>query len=130
MKEELAEIFHVMPSSQIKREPDDFFQLPRFKDFRHRPGTARTVCSSSHKSNGHRTAVSSKMPCMHFSVQRDTRRRPAGHRAATGRRPDGARTNTCRTLCRRRATVQSPSGRRTIYTIICVQPFLRNRHIN
>ena len=27
-----------MPSSQIKQAPDDFFQLRRFKDLRHRPG--------------------------------------------------------------------------------------------
>ena len=30
-----------MPWSQIKREPDDFLKLRRFKDFRHRPGVVR-----------------------------------------------------------------------------------------
>ena len=38
--------------------------------------------------------------------------------------------HTRRTSCRRPAIVQSPSGRRTIYVIICVQPFVKNRLFN
>ena len=103
----------------MKQAPDDFFQLRLFKDFRHSPGAMRILgnLSSNHKSNGHRTTVSTEMPCALFSVKKYT----VGDQPATGRRPDAARTNTCRTSCRRQATVQSKSSRLTIYVIICVQ---------
>ena len=80
----------------------------------------KTFCSSRHKSKGHRTAVSSEILCVHFSVQKNIGRRPAGHLmatgrisngdwTATGRQPNGARSNTCRTSCRchLRSTIRS-----------------------
>ena len=53
------------------------------------PYEFKTFCSSSHKSKGYRKSISSKMPCVHFSIQKDHAsigRWPAGHLAATGLR--------------------------------------------
>ena len=72
-----------MPRSQIKSGKNDFFKLRRFLDIIRAPCDVKTFCSRIQKSNGHRTAVSSEMPCVHFSNQKDTgRRTPVGHRAA------------------------------------------------
>ena len=106
----------IMPSSQIKRVPDNFFQ---FKDFGRHPGAVRFYDILIKQSQIKRAPDGSFFgnPCLHFSVQKDTWRQPAGHRAGTGRtsgrdRSDigqgqvGARTNIRRTSCRRLVTVQ------------------------
>ena len=61
------------------------FAYSKISDIVQEPYDFKTFCSSSHKSNGHWTAVLLEMPCMHFSVQKDTGWRQAGHRVATGR---------------------------------------------
>ena len=95
-----------MPRPQIKRTISSNFAVSKILDIVRAPYDIKTFCSSSHKSNWHRTAVSSEMPSVHFSFQKDTGRPPAGHLAATRRRPDGARTNTCQTSCPRPAAAQ------------------------
>ena len=99
----------LMPRSQIKRAPDDFFQLHRV------PYDFKTFCSSSHKSNGHRTAVSFGNAVRACSFQ--FRKTSGGDRTAPARTAVGLRP----------ATVQSPSGQPTIYLIICVQPFVKKQ---
>ena len=111
----------LMPRSQIKRAPDDFFQLCRLKDFRHFAQAVTNQTGTGRQFLGNAVRAL-------FGTER--------HRAATGRtsgddwtatgRP---RKNTCRTSCRCPATVQS-EWPYTIYAIICVQSFVENRRFN
>ena len=86
------------------------------------PYDFKTFCSSNHKSNGHRAAVSSEMPGVHFSVQKYTGRRQAGHLAATRQDPHEHLSDFVQP-----SNYPSTSGRRTVYIIICLQPFVKNK---
>ena len=115
----------VMYRSQIKRAPDDFFQLRRFKDFRHPPDAVRfqdilltqsqikgapdgsffgnavraPFISERHRTAPGRTSVGDRTDIGQqpdgarrmseiFESAKYIGRRPDGHRAATGRRPE------------------------------------------
>ena len=91
-----------MVKSPIKRAPGDFFQLRRFKDFRHRPGAYdfKTFCSRSHKNlvtNQTDTDKQFLQICRKRTFQfrktpdgdlPDIGRRLAGYRSATGQRSE------------------------------------------
>ena len=98
-----------MSRSQIKRAPDDFFQLGWFNDFRHRPDALRSYDSLLKQSH-----IKQAPDGSFFGNTTSTLFRSEIHLAATGRTSDGARSNTCRSSCRRLATLQSPSGQHTI----------------
>ena len=74
-----------MPKLQIKRAQDDFSNFADSKiSARHTILRHITQAVTNQTGTGrHRTAVSSEMPCVHFSVQNDTGSRLAVHRAAT-----------------------------------------------
>ena len=107
--------------------PDDFFQLHRYKDFRYRQRC--TISRYNAPAVTNQTGIGRqfflKMPWAHFSIQKDTGRRPAGYQVAIGRRRDGADTNTF--VFPRSAAVQTPSDCSTICAIICVQLLVRSR---
>ena len=99
-----------MLRSQIKRAPDGFIQLRRFKDFEKSPGRRTILRHFAHAVTNQRApdgsffgnAVSALFKAPH-GTRTDIDRLPDGHRAATGRRPDGHRSN-----------LELPSGHRAV----------------
>ena len=112
-----------MPRPQIKRTISSNFAVSKILDIVRAPYDIKTFCSSSHKSNWHRTASFFRNAvCALFISER--------HRAATGRTSGGDSTATGRRPHEHLSDFVPPSGCRTIYAITCVQPFVKIRHFS
>ena len=111
-----------MPGSQIKRAPEisSNFIDSNILNIVRAPYDFKTFCLSSHKSNGHRRAVLSGNAVRALFISER-------HRSATGRTSGGDRMATVGTSVALRAVVKLPFNRRTIYTIICYQPFIKKQ---
>ena len=110
-----------MPMSQIKQAPDDFFQLriSKILDTLRAPCDFMSFRLSSHKSNGQFL-----WKCRACTFQ-------------FGKTPGSNWTATGRHLLEHLTDFVQPSRYRpiaewstTVYGIICVQPFVKNRCIN
>ena len=88
----------VLPRSQIEKGHQTIspnFADSKILDIVRAPYDSRTFCSSSHKSHGHRMALSTGK---YRACTSQFRKTPGGHRPDIGRRMDGDRTELAQTL--------------------------------
>ena len=102
-----------MPRSQIKRAPDDFFQLRRFKDFRYRPAAVRflrhfTQTATNQTGIGRQVLQERRACTFHF------RKTPRGDWTDIGRRLYEDRMAPTRRPVVLSAAVLLPSIHRTV----------------
>ena len=98
-----------MPRSQIKRAMDDFFQLRRFKDFRHRPDAVRFL-DILHKQSQIRRAPDGSF----FGNAESAFHTLERHRAVTGRTSGGDRMAPARRRVELCAAIRLPSSHRGV----------------